>query len=138
MLWLNGKLSFKIAWLDVLSIIMKTKVIIIDSFLWFWTCLFSYYNEFIWFLKINSFNYLYSQIYHLFLLATLCYASISAFKSNEVQKVILVIALGHLSYLHLLRVFYDYGRYTIDITGYELSFVIIIIIIKVLRFWQTI
>ncbi|XP_054158922.1 lysophospholipid acyltransferase 6-like [Oppia nitens] len=57
------------------------------------------------------------QIYNLLILTTLSYIAILTCSPNVVQRVVLFVALMYLSYLHLLRLFHDYGGYTIDITG---------------------
>jgi lysophospholipid acyltransferase 1/2 len=57
------------------------------------------------------------QIYNLLVLTTLSYIAILTCSPNVVQTVVLFVALMYLSYLHLLRLFHDYGGYTIDITG---------------------
>lgn len=47
----------------------------------------------------------------------LCYISLMFLSPNISHKVVLVIAVGYLSYVHLMRQIYSYGSYVLDITG---------------------
>ena len=81
---------------------------------------------FIYWKSFNAFAFTpfylnYRQIYNLLVLCTLSYIAILTCSPNVVQRVVLFVALMYLSYLHLLRLFHDYGGYTIDITGFDIN-----------------
>ena len=48
----------------------------------------------------------------------MCYAALVVFgKSSHTQLVVFVISMGYLAVGHIYRLVYDYGGYTIDISG---------------------
>ncbi|KAI1283222.1 Lysophospholipid acyltransferase 2 [Halotydeus destructor] len=57
------------------------------------------------------------DIFHLFGLSGFSYLTLIMSDVKNVHKNVLVIAIGYLSMLHLLRMYFDYGGYVLDITG---------------------
>lgn len=57
------------------------------------------------------------QAIHLAGLPAICYIVIRTQDPNVMQRMVLVVALTYLSCIHLHRQIYDYGSYTLDITG---------------------
>ena len=57
------------------------------------------------------------QVVHLFFLSTVSYVCMRAFAPSVSNRVVLVFALSYLSVVHLYRMYYDYGGYTLDVTG---------------------
>lgn len=57
------------------------------------------------------------QAVHLLVLPTLCYIVMRTQNPRYMQKAVLAVALLYLSITHLYRQLYDYGSYTLDITG---------------------
>lgn len=54
---------------------------------------------------------------HLVALAVLSYLSTRYSDPRNVHVVVLVVAIGYMTQLHLMRMYYDYGGYVLDITG---------------------
>lgn len=57
------------------------------------------------------------QAIHLAILPALCYVAMRTQNPRNMQRVVLAIALIYLSCIHFHRQIYDYGSYTLDITG---------------------
>jgi len=57
------------------------------------------------------------QVIHLFLLSSVAYACMRLLAPSVSQRVVLVFALSYLSVVHIYRMYYDYGGYTLDVTG---------------------
>ncbi|KAK2184634.1 hypothetical protein NP493_259g00013 [Ridgeia piscesae] len=57
------------------------------------------------------------QMCHLFAQAGSCYLIMRFSPATYVHKGVLLVALGYLSVMHILRMIYDYGGYTLDVTG---------------------
>ncbi|XP_011332945.1 membrane-bound O-acyltransferase domain-containing protein 2 isoform X2 [Ooceraea biroi] len=57
------------------------------------------------------------QAIHLAGLPALCYVAMRTQSPRSMQRVVFVIALIYLSFIHFHRQIYDYGSYTLDITG---------------------
>ncbi|KYM79294.1 Membrane-bound O-acyltransferase domain-containing protein 2 [Atta colombica] len=57
------------------------------------------------------------QAIHLASLPALCYVAMRTQNPRNMQRVVLAIALIYLSCIHFHRQIYDYGSYTLDITG---------------------
>ncbi|XP_032666216.1 lysophospholipid acyltransferase 2 isoform X2 [Odontomachus brunneus] len=57
------------------------------------------------------------QAIHLAALPALCYIAMRTQNPRNMQRVVLAIALIYLSCIHCHRQIYDYGSYTLDITG---------------------
>lgn len=57
------------------------------------------------------------QAIHLGGLPALCYIVMRTQDPHSMQRMVLVVALVYLSCIHLHRQMYDYGSYTLDITG---------------------
>lgn len=66
------------------------------------------------FLAYFCFGY---QVVHLFFLSSVSYACMRFTHPSVSQRVVLVFALSYLSIVHVYRMYYDYGGYTLDITG---------------------
>jgi len=66
------------------------------------------------FLAYFCFGY---QVIHLFLLSTVSYACMRFLAPSVSQRIVLVFALSYLSVVHVYRMYYDYGGYTLDVTG---------------------
>ncbi|XP_011498421.1 PREDICTED: lysophospholipid acyltransferase 2 isoform X2 [Ceratosolen solmsi marchali] len=54
---------------------------------------------------------------HLAGLPAICYAAMRTLDPHHMQRVVLAVALIYLSCIHFHRQMYDYGSYTLDITG---------------------
>jgi len=57
------------------------------------------------------------QVLHLLLLSTLSYGCLRLLKPVISQRVVLFASLSYLSVVHIYRMYYDYGGYTMDVTG---------------------
>ncbi|XP_015117169.1 lysophospholipid acyltransferase 1 [Diachasma alloeum] len=57
------------------------------------------------------------QAVHLAGLPAICYIVMRTQDPRIVQRVVLTVALGYLSCIHFYRQMYDYGSYSLDITG---------------------
>ncbi|XP_050538640.1 lysophospholipid acyltransferase 6-like [Daktulosphaira vitifoliae] len=57
------------------------------------------------------------QMFHLILLPSICYIVIITQNPNMIHKVVLLVCCLYLSLLHIYRQIYEYGSYTLDITG---------------------
>lgn len=57
------------------------------------------------------------QAIHIAGLPAVCYVVIRTQNPQIVQRLVLVVALAYLSCIHLHRQYYDYGSYSLDITG---------------------
>lgn len=57
-----------------------------------------------------------SQAIHIACLPALCYLIIRTQNPIRVQRIVMVVALGYLSGIHLHRQYYNYGSYSVDIT----------------------
>lgn len=57
------------------------------------------------------------QMFHLIVLPTICYVVIHTLNPNMIHKAVLLICCVYLSLLHIYRQVYEYGSYTLDITG---------------------
>ncbi|CAF0713092.1 unnamed protein product [Brachionus calyciflorus] len=57
------------------------------------------------------------QMWHLFLQGFVCYIALQFCPRKYVHLVTFVFSMGYLSALHIYRLFYDYGNYTLDISG---------------------
>ncbi|XP_050421908.1 lysophospholipid acyltransferase 6-like isoform X2 [Adelges cooleyi] len=57
------------------------------------------------------------QMFHLILLPMLCYIVIKTQNPNMIHKAVLLVCCLYLSLLHIYRQVYEYGSYTLDITG---------------------
>uniref|UniRef100_A0A0K8TMH1 Putative conserved plasma membrane protein n=1 Tax=Tabanus bromius TaxID=304241 RepID=A0A0K8TMH1_TABBR len=57
------------------------------------------------------------QAIHIAILPTLCYLVIRTHNPQIVQRSVMIVALLYLSIIHLHRQIYDYGSYSLDITG---------------------
>ncbi|KAK2166543.1 hypothetical protein LSH36_38g07031 [Paralvinella palmiformis] len=58
-----------------------------------------------------------SQILHLFAQTFVCYFLMHTLRPGVMEKVVLLVAMSYLAMCHIYRVVYDYGGYTLDITG---------------------
>ena len=67
--------------------------------------------------KCFFFVFFYSQILHLAAHATLGYIMFQFVDRAWMPKITFVITLGYLAVAHIYRQIYDYGGYTLDITG---------------------
>uniref|UniRef100_A0A8D8PMQ1 Lysophospholipid acyltransferase 1 n=1 Tax=Cacopsylla melanoneura TaxID=428564 RepID=A0A8D8PMQ1_9HEMI len=66
------------------------------------------------FVGVFCFGY---QVVHLAALPVLCYLIMRTLSPSIMQNVVLVVALGYLSIIHLRRQVFDYGSYVLDVTG---------------------
>ncbi|KAI0208980.1 Membrane-bound O-acyltransferase domain-containing protein 2 [Lamellibrachia satsuma] len=57
------------------------------------------------------------QMCHLFAQAGSCYLIMRFVPTTFLHTGVLLAALGYLSVMHFLRIMYDYGGYTLDVTG---------------------
>lgn len=57
------------------------------------------------------------QAIHIAGLPAVCYVVIRTQNPQIVQRLVMVVALAYLSCIHLHRQYYDYGSYSLDITG---------------------
>jgi len=57
------------------------------------------------------------QSIHISILPTVCYIVVRTQHPRNVQKYVLTVALLYLSCIHFHRLYYDYGSYSLDITG---------------------
>lgn len=57
------------------------------------------------------------QISHLVLQATLSYIIMNTVSPHIMHRLVLLVSLMYLSSMHLLRLKYDYGGWTVDVTG---------------------
>ena len=47
----------------------------------------------------------------------ICYLLMLALKPGLMEKAVFVVSMGYLAVMHIYRQIYDYGGYTLDITG---------------------
>ena len=47
----------------------------------------------------------------------LCYVMMRSLKPGIMEKGVFVVSMGYLAIMHIYRQIYDYGGYTLDITG---------------------
>ncbi|CAM1328882.1 MBOAT1 (predicted) [Pycnogonum litorale] len=66
------------------------------------------------FLAYFCFGY---QVYHMFIQASLAYIIVKSTSPVESHRFVMLFAFMYLSAMHLMRQFYTYGLYTLDITG---------------------
>ncbi|KAJ8321692.1 hypothetical protein KUTeg_000163 [Tegillarca granosa] len=57
------------------------------------------------------------QLWHLVALSTVCYAVMMFGPRHLIHKIVFVISMGYVCTLHIYRQYYDYGGYTLDVTG---------------------
>lgn len=57
------------------------------------------------------------QAKHLFAQTVLCLLMMRLLKPGIMEKVVFLVAMGYLCVTHIYRMVYDYGGYTLDITG---------------------
>ncbi|KAK2175332.1 hypothetical protein NP493_738g00018 [Ridgeia piscesae] len=57
------------------------------------------------------------QIWHIFAQSLLCYLLMKNVRPGKMQLLVFVASLGYLCVGHVYRLIYDYGGYTLDITG---------------------
>uniref|UniRef100_A0A336N1S6 CSON004828 protein n=1 Tax=Culicoides sonorensis TaxID=179676 RepID=A0A336N1S6_CULSO len=57
------------------------------------------------------------QVIHIALLPAICYIVIHIVDPTVVQRTVMIVALLYLSCIHFHRQYYDYGSYSLDITG---------------------
>ncbi|XP_035209746.1 lysophospholipid acyltransferase 2-like isoform X3 [Stegodyphus dumicola] len=57
------------------------------------------------------------QISHLVVQATLSYIIMNTVSPQIMHRLVLFVSLMYLSYMHLMRLTYDYGGWTVDVTG---------------------
>lgn len=57
------------------------------------------------------------QVKHIFFQTGLCLAIMRFLKPGIMEKVVFLVAMGYLCVTHIYRMVYDYGGYTLDITG---------------------
>jgi len=60
---------------------------------------------------------LYSQVIHLGIQAFVCLAMMHLLRPGVMEKAVFTWAMGYLCFGHIYRLYYDYGGYTLDITG---------------------
>lgn len=58
-----------------------------------------------------------SQVVHLAIQAFVCLAMMHLLRPGIMEKAVFVWAMGYLCFGHIYRMYYDYGGYTLDITG---------------------
>jgi len=58
-----------------------------------------------------------SQVIHLGIQAFVCLALMHTLRPGIMEKAVFVWAMGYLCFGHIYRMYYDYGGYTLDITG---------------------
>ena len=59
------------------------------------------------------------QIIHIFVQSILCLVLMKSLRPGLMEKVVLVTAMAYLCVGHAYRLIYDYGGYTLDVTGYD-------------------
>lgn len=59
-----------------------------------------------------------SQISHLMIQSAICLALMRLCKPGVMEKGVFLFAMGYLCVCHIYRMYYDYGGYTLDITGF--------------------
>jgi lysophospholipid acyltransferase 1/2 len=57
------------------------------------------------------------QIIHLLAQSLICFALMRFLEPGVMEKVVLIVAMAYLCVCHTYRMIYDYGGYTLDITG---------------------
>jgi hypothetical protein len=57
------------------------------------------------------------QMWHLFFQAIVSYLALELCPRRYVHLVVFFFSMGYLSGLHIYRILYDYGNYTLDISG---------------------
>lgn len=60
----------------------------------------------------------FSQVVHVALMGWLCYALILHAPRDKFHVLVFVFSMGYLCIMHLYRQYYDYGGYSLDITGF--------------------
>jgi len=63
------------------------------------------------------FVYVFSQVIHLGIQAFVCLAMMHLLRPGIMEKAVFTWAMGYLCFGHIYRLYYDYGGYTLDITG---------------------
>jgi len=58
-----------------------------------------------------------SQVVHLAVQSFVCLAMMHVLRPGVMEKAVFVWAMGYLCFGHIYRLYYDYGGYTLDITG---------------------
>ena len=58
-----------------------------------------------------------SQVIHLAIQGFVCLAMMHLLRPGVMEKAVFVWAMGYLCFGHIYRLYYDYGGYTLDITG---------------------
>jgi lysophospholipid acyltransferase 1/2 len=61
------------------------------------------------------------QIIHIVVQSLLCLALMRILEPGLMEKAVLALAMAYLCVCHLYRMYYDYGGYTLDITGSVLA-----------------
>lgn len=61
--------------------------------------------------------FIFRQIIHLFAQSLLCFVLLRFLDPGLMEKAVLIAAIAYLSICHFYRSVYDYGGYTLDITG---------------------
>lgn len=65
-------------------------------------------------LTVFCFGY---QVWHIIAQSAVCYCLMKWAQPTNAHKLVFVFAMGYLSCMHIYRQYYDYGGYTMDITG---------------------
>ena len=60
---------------------------------------------------------LFSQVWHIIAQSAVCYCLMKWAQPAIAHKLVFLFAMGYLSCMHIYRQYYDYGGYTMDITG---------------------
>jgi lysophospholipid acyltransferase 1/2 len=63
-----------------------------------------------------------SQMLHYLISSLACYALMVFLKPGIMEKAVFVVSMGYLAVMHIYRQVYDYGGYTLDITGFFSNF----------------
>ena len=63
------------------------------------------------------FAYIFSQVIHLGIQAFVCLSMMHLLRPGIMEKAVFTFAMGYLCFGHIYRLYYDYGGYTLDITG---------------------
>ncbi|ELU07319.1 hypothetical protein CAPTEDRAFT_24585, partial [Capitella teleta] len=58
-----------------------------------------------------------SQMLHYLISSLVCYGLMVSMKPGIMEKAVFVVSMGYLAVMHIYRQVYDYGGYTLDITG---------------------
>lgn len=62
----------------------------------------------------------FSQVIHVVLMGWLCYALILHAPRDKFHVLVFIFGMGYLCIMHIYRQYYDYGGYSLDITGFVL------------------